>query len=190
MSDSVLKKQFQQRDVERLRNLVKGKHGSRTTTGIGYNGEIQSEHKEGDIWQQSGRTWTIKNGIKENITKLDNFKKASIPLFCPKCKTIMDAQLDPYYFKAYGECIGCRAKTETQLKISGEWINHINETFNAEIDTQIEEYKGYFESTLSQGNEGYISENGEIQQWSGGIDKEKAQKTLDEVIFYFNSLKK
>ena len=36
MSDSVLKKQFQKRDVERLRNLVKGKSGNKTTTGIGY----------------------------------------------------------------------------------------------------------------------------------------------------------
>ncbi len=39
MKDNVLKKQFQKRDVERLRNLVKGKHGDRTTVGIGYNGE-------------------------------------------------------------------------------------------------------------------------------------------------------
>ena len=45
MSDNVLKKQFQKRDVERLRNLVKGKHGDRTTVGIGYNGETQEEHK-------------------------------------------------------------------------------------------------------------------------------------------------
>ena len=34
--DSLLKKQFQKKDVERLRNLVKGKEGNKTTQGVGY----------------------------------------------------------------------------------------------------------------------------------------------------------
>jgi hypothetical protein len=190
MSDNVLKKQFHKRDVERLRNLVKGKHGDRTTIGVGYNGETQEEHKEGDVWEQGGKNWTIRDGIKENITKLDKFKKAAIPLFCPECKQIMDKQLDPFYFKSYGHCLDCRTKFETQLKIKGKWENYVNSTFNAEIDQQIEEYKGYFESILSEGNQNYVSENGEIQKWVGGIDKERAQNALDEMVKHLNSLKK
>ena len=115
MSDSVLKKQFKKNDVERLRNLIKGKSGNKTTSGIGYNGEESITHKEGDIWEENGKTWTIRDGIKENVTKLDKFKKTAVPLFCPNCKQVMDRQLDPYYYKAYGECVDCRAKTETQL---------------------------------------------------------------------------
>lgn len=190
MSDNVLKKQFQKRDVERLRNLVKGKQGDRIMAGIGYSGQIQEDHKEGDIWQQGGRTWTIRDGIKENITKLDNFKKSAIPLFCPNCKNTMDKQLDSSYYKAYGECLDCRTVTETQMKLSGTWEDYTNKTFNDEIDHQIQEYKSYFENILSQGNEGYVSENGEIQQWIGGIDKEKAEKSLKEMISYLTSLKK
>ena len=45
------------------------------------------------------------NGIKQNVTKLDKFKKTAVPLFCPSCKQIMDKQLDPYYFKSYGTCL-------------------------------------------------------------------------------------
>jgi hypothetical protein len=190
MSDNVLKKQFQKRDVERLRNLVKGKHGSRTTIGVGYSGETQEEHKEGDIWEQGGKTWTIRGGIKENITKLDKFKKSAVPLFCPDCKQIMDKQLDPFYYKSYGECLDCRTVTETQMKISGEWQSHIDKTFNAEIDHQIQEYKSYFESVLSDGKEGYVSENGEVQKWVGGIDKERANNALEGIIKHLNSLKK
>ena len=33
---SNLKKEFQKKDVERLRNLVKGKYGNKSTVGIGY----------------------------------------------------------------------------------------------------------------------------------------------------------
>jgi len=190
MSDSVLKKQFQKKDVERLRNLVAGKYGNRTTMGIGYNGEVQEEHKEGDIWTYQGRTWTIKDGIKENITKLDKFKKVAVPLFCPNCKQVMDKQLDSFYYKSYGECVDCRATTETQMKINGTWEDYTNQTFNAEIDQQIEEYKNWFSNILSESKEGYISENGEVQKWVGGIDKEKAQTSLDDAIKYLNSLKK
>ena len=75
MKDSILRKEFQKKDVERLRNLVKGKYGDKTTVGVGYNGQPKEEHQEGDIWESNGKTWTIKDGIKENITKLDNLKK-------------------------------------------------------------------------------------------------------------------
>ena len=75
MSDNVLKKQFQQKDVQRLRNLMTGKHGAKTTVGVGYTKQ-QEFHEEGDVWEEDDRTWTIKNGIKQNITKLDKAKEA------------------------------------------------------------------------------------------------------------------
>jgi hypothetical protein len=190
MSDSVLKKEFQKRDVDRLRNLIAGKHGNRTTVGIGYSGEVQEEHKEGDIWDQNGKTWTIKDGLKENVTKLDKFKNAAIPLFCPNCKQIMDKQLDSHYFKSYGECLDCRAKTETQLKIAGKWQDYTNQTFNKEIDLHIEDYKSFIENKLSESNNGFVTEAGDVQKWVGGIDKDRALKAMEESINYLNSLKK
>ena len=36
MKDNVLKKEFKKNDVQRLRNLVQGKYGEKTTTSIGY----------------------------------------------------------------------------------------------------------------------------------------------------------
>jgi hypothetical protein len=141
--ESVLKKQFQKRDVERLRNLVKGKTGNKTTAGIGYNGEESISHKEDDVWEEDGKTWTIRDGIKENVTKLDKFKSVAVPIFCPNCKQVMDKQLDPHYYKSYGECVDCRATTETKLKNEGKWEEYINTTFNKEIDINIEEYKSF-----------------------------------------------
>jgi hypothetical protein len=190
MKDNVLKKEFQKRDVERLRNIVKGKYGDKTTQGIGYNGTPTPEYKEGDIWEQNGKTWTIKDGLKENITKLDKFKNVSIPLFCPKCKQVMDKQLDTHYYKAFGECLDCRARTETQLKIRGEWENHVYEMHDKEIDHQIEEFKSFMHDALNESNNGYITEAGDIQKWVGGINKTRANKTLEEGVKYMEGLKK
>ena len=190
MSDSILKKQFQKRDVERLRNLVKGKTGNKTTTGIGYNGEESISHKEGDIWKEDGKTWTIRDGIKENVTKLDKFKSVAVPIFCPNCKQVMDKQLDPHYYKAYGECVDCRATTETKLKNEGKWEEYINTTFNKEIDINIEEYKSFMENLLSQSNNNYITEAGDIQKWVGGVNKKRAKAAMKSSIEYLKNLKK
>ena len=73
-SNPLQKKGFSKPDVTRLRNLIQGKSGERTTSGTGYSKAASDKHQEGDIWEESGRSWTIKNGIKENITKLDKFK--------------------------------------------------------------------------------------------------------------------
>ena len=70
-----LKKEFNPKDVERIRNLVKGKYGDKTQTSIGYSKKSQ-KHKEGDVWEENDVTWTIKDGVKQNVTKLDKAKKS------------------------------------------------------------------------------------------------------------------
>ena len=189
MSDNILKKEFNKKDVERLRNLVKGKSGKRTSQGIGYT-KKQQFHKEGDIWKEDGRTWTIKDGIKQNITKLDKFKKAAVPLFCPTCKNIMNKQLDPHYFKAYGACLDCTKVKETKIKNVGEWDDHKKEVGNKEVDNMIKEYTQYMKMKMEESNDGFITEAGEVEKWKGGIDKERAEEALREGIEYLKSLKK
>ena len=189
MKDNILKKEFHKKDVERLRNLVKGKGSERTNQGIGYT-KADEFHKEGDMWEENGRKWTIKDGIKENITKLDKFKKTSVPLFCPTCKGIMNKQLDPHYFKAYGACLECTTVKETKLKTEGKWEEHTRITQNKEIDKTIEEYKAFMQMKINESNEGFVTESGEVEKWVGGINKERAEKALEEGIKYLENLKK
>lgn len=189
MKDNVLKKQFAERDIQRIRNLVKGKNGEKITHGVGYTKETK-DYIEGDIWTEDGRTWTIKDGVRQNITKLDKFKKVSVPLFCPSCKQVMDKQLDPHYFKSYGSCLDCRTEFETKLKIEGKWEDYIKDTFNKEIDQTIEEYKVFFKERLEESNLGTVTESGEVEKWVGSINRERAEESLNEVITYLENLKK
>ena len=71
--DNVLKKEFKKSDVERIRNLVKKDYSGSTKSQSGYKKSFK-KYQEGDIWEENGKQWTIKNGIKQNITKLDKFK--------------------------------------------------------------------------------------------------------------------
>ena len=189
MSDNVLKKDFNKKDVERLRNIIKGKSGERTGQGIGYTKQ-EEFHKEGDIWEENGRKWTIKDGIKQNITKLDKFKKAAVPLFCPNCKGIMNKQLDSHYYKAHGMCLNCVTEKETKLKLEGKWEEHKTQVHNKEIDKLIEEYKSFIKAKSEQSNDGFVTESGEVERWIGNVDKDKLEKELQEGLEYLNNLKK
>ena len=47
--------------------------------------KLFTDHKEGDTWLESGKTWTIKNGVKKTVTKMDAFRKQIITPIACKC---------------------------------------------------------------------------------------------------------
>ena len=97
----MLKKEFKRKDVNRLRNLIQGKTGDSSNTQVGYNTK-QKDYKEGDVWTENKKTWTIKNGIKQTISKLDKIKKeVFMPLCCPKCGNVMKKRLDKPHYKIH-----------------------------------------------------------------------------------------
>ena len=97
----MLKKEFKRKDVDRMRNLIKGNANVSSETQIGYK-KSQIERKEGDIWTENKKTWTIKNGIKQTISKLDNIKKEIfMPLCCPSCGKVMKKRLDKPNYRVH-----------------------------------------------------------------------------------------
>jgi len=43
---------------------------------------------------------------------------------------------------------------------------------------------------LTNSNQGFVTEAGDVENWKGSINKELAQKSIDETITYLESLKK
>ena len=188
--DSVLKKQFQEKDVQRLRNLMTGKYGDKTIKSVGYR-KAQVIHNEGDIWQEDGRTWTIKDGIKQNITKLDKAKKSYVvPLFCPKCKKQMKLKNDHELYKIHKMCLSCVVDMEHELQKDGKWDEYQQKIKNNEIDNKIKDFKDYVKDRLSESNNNFISEAGDKETWKGKIDEKRVDDHLSQVIEYLESLKK
>ena len=69
----MLKKEFKRKDVERMRNLIRGKADASSETQVGYK-KKRKDYKEGDVWKEGRKTWTIKDGIKQTVSKLDKIK--------------------------------------------------------------------------------------------------------------------
>ena len=189
MKDNVLKKDFQERDVQRLRNLIQGKQGEKTRSSVGFS-KADEFHTEGDIWESDGRTWTIKEGIKQNITKLDKAKKAhNMPLFCPNCNKVMKKRNDKPFYRIHKKCFDCVIDMEIQLKQEGKWEEYEINIKNNEIDNRIKEFKIWVKEKLEEGNDNFVSESGEVEKWIGKVNKEKVKEYVQQAVEYLESLK-
>ena len=190
MSDNILKKQFKEKDVQRLRNLVQGKYGEKNGISVGYN-KKQEFYKEGDIWEADGRTWTIKDGIKQNITKLDKAKKAHMmPIFCPCCGSKMHTDIDKPYYNIHKKCLNCVVEFEHELRVAGLYDAYEARIINSDIDGFIDDFTKFISSELLLTNDSFISEQGDLEKWTGGPDKDKVLKGLEKTIEHLNSLKR
>jgi hypothetical protein len=166
-----------------------GKQGERTNTGIGYS-KKQEFHEEGDVWEEDGRQWTIKNGIKQNITKLDKAKKeVTLPLFCPCCSNLMKNRNDKLFYIQYKRCFNCQIDFETDIKRLGLWDEYEKNIINSDIDYLIKDYDVWMDEIINSSNESFITEAGDIEKWVGS-SKKKLLENKEETIKYLQSLKK
>jgi hypothetical protein len=189
MAENVLKKEFKEKDVQRLRNLMTGKYGEKATVGTGYTKQYE-HHKEGDIWEEDDRTWTIKNGVKQNITKLDAAKKEiNLPLFCPCCTKVMKPHLDKRFYLQYKRCFNCQVDFEHDLRQKGLFEEYVKFSNNSDIDGMIHEFNIWIDEEMETKNESYITEAGDMERWSGDA-KQKLLESKEETIKYLESLKK
>ena len=178
----MLKKEFKRKDVNRARNLITGKVNAATGTQIGYN-KKQVEYKEGDIWTENKKTWTIKNGIKQTVSKLDSIKKeVFMPLCCPNCGKVMKGQLDKPNYRIHKKCHDCVVEFEHKLRIKGtynEYIKHLKIRNSLDI---VDEIETYLLEAINTTTNGYVSEDGVVERWVGGIDKKDLTKKVKEAV--------
>ena len=178
----MLKKEFKRKDVNRARNLIMGKTGASTGTQIGYNKETK-EYKEGDVWTEGKKTWTIKNGIKQTVSKLDKVKKEIFtPLCCPNCGKVMKHHLDISNYKIHKKCHDCVIEFEHKLKIKGKYDSYIKNLKAKNSLDIVDEIESYLLDAINTSNSGFVSEDGVIEKWVGGIDKAELTKQVKEAV--------
>jgi hypothetical protein len=176
-----MKKYIPEHKVQRMRNLATKKFGDKTKVQVGY-GKVDREYTEGDVWEEGGKTWTIKNGITQTSTKLDKARNSALmPLFCPKCKKKhMKGQMDKLFWKLYGECSKCRISYETKLKIGGNYIDYANKIKTENANDWMNDLAEIAKDFISETNrKGYITETGKIEDWSNQ-NKDEIETIVNE----------
>jgi ribosomal protein L44E len=185
MSDNVLKREFKERDVQRMRNIITKDYTAKTVTQVGYS-KAQIEHKEGDVWDEAGKKWTIKNGIKQTVTRFDKLKESiNLPLTCPKCgKAMKNHNLNKKMWPLHKMCFDCVVVMETELKRTGQYEEYVRNLTTRGVKTYITELESaLLELALEDSNEEFVTEQGDVEKWAGkGIDKQKLAEEIQEYI--------
>jgi len=172
--DSVLKKEFKKEDVARVRNLVNKDYTASTKQQSGYK-KVLARHKEGDVWQESGKEWTIKNGIKQSITKLDAAKKAlRLPLRCPNCGGPMKHHLAKKMYKIHGFCFDpCTVEMEAKLRTAGLYDQYEKRMMQGNMKTFIKDVEEWAGALVENVGQSYVTEQGDVEQWNSNNGKQK-----------------
>ena len=180
MKETQLKKQFTERDLQRVRNLATKRVNDKTVTSVGYT-KAEEHHVEGDVWEENNRVWTIKNGIKRTVRKIEN---VAMPFLCPKCSKSMKHDFDKKMYNIHKMCLHCTTEMESELKMQGKYEEYER--------NMIMNNARYFADNVSNGldqflddiiNESYVTEDGTIQNWVGnGLNKaEVKQQIMDKL---------
>ena len=172
-NESILKKEFKQSDVQRVRNLVNKDFTSRTKQQTGYK-KSSERHKEGDIWEENGKQWTIKTGIKQNITKLDSAKKAKrIPLRFPKCGGPMKHHLAKKMYKIHGFCFDpCTVEMEADLRKAGLYEQYEKRMMQGNMKAFAKDIEQWAVDLINT-KDTFVTEAGDIEDWSSNSSKDK-----------------
>jgi hypothetical protein len=179
-NQSSMIKEFREKDVTRMRNLLTGKSGEKTQVLSGYE-KSEEDYAEGDVWEDIwGKTWTIQNGIKRTVTKNSRLKElALLPMSCPSCGNLMKVNdLNKKMWAIHKECFDCTITRETRLKSEGKWEEYERSQMNKNVKTSLEEFESAIDSWYNE-KDTYITEAGDIEAWSGG-DKFKIYQEIKD----------
>lgn len=187
-NESLLKKEFKESDVQRVRNLVNKDFTSSTKQQVGYQ-RTTKRHKEGEEWEEDGKTWTIKNGVKQNLTKLDSAKKSvRVPLRCPKCGGSMKHHLAKKMYKIHGFCFNCTIDMEAELKKAGLYETYEKRMMQGNIKGFMKDIEAWVLESINT-NESFVTEDGVIEDW-GGVGQGFKQQILKDLKGYTDLLRK
>ena len=176
----MLKKEFKRKDLNRARNLIMGKTDASTNTQVGYN-KKEENHKEGDVWTEGRKTWTIKNGIKQTVSKLDAIKKEIfMPLSCPCCGKVMKKRLDKPNYRIHKKCHDCVVEFEHKLRNKGKYEEYRKKLIAKNSLDIVDEMESYLLDAINTSNSGFVSEDGVIEKWVGGVNKKEYSKNIKE----------
>ena len=138
------------------------------------------QHKEGEIWTEKGKTWTIKNGVKQTVSRFAHVRSMLYePLSCPECGKKMNHRNDTIMWKHHKKCFDCVITYETELIRTGQFEEYQKNKVTANMKTFINDLTQYAdEYAATMSNRAYVTEDGDVEDWVGGLTKEK----VDEII--------
>ena len=145
----------------------------------------QAEHIEGSIWEEGGKKWTIKNGIRKTVSRYSEIRNiCMLPYVCPRCgNALHDNDYNRKVYSILGICYDCFLLEETNHIINKthdenqKEIIHKNKVswFN-QVESELKDYLDNIDSDQ------FITEDGQIEDWSKQNSDQLKQAVTDKLM--------
>lgn len=155
-------------------------------------GKKHVNHVEGDVWEENSKLWTIKNGIKRTVSKMDHARKEFLtPIACPKCNKAMKSQLDTKMWDINKSCFNCLVEVEHEIRKAGKWEEYEKAKMLANASGFIKDLESFMEEYTGQSvTKAHITEDGMIEKWKDdGLTKEIGDKVVNDIKEIVNDYK-
>lgn len=169
-------------NIDRIKNILKGDYTGKSKISVGYE-KSTTRHKEGDVWEENGKTWTIKDGLKQTVTRFDAARKAlQTPFVCPECGGSLNHPLQAHSWKTTGKCYDCVVSEETLMRANGTYEAYSKELYKKNALAWLEEKRVQFEDYINSPDSlrGFVTERGDVEDWYGGVDIEKVKEQFEK----------
>jgi hypothetical protein len=138
-------------------------------------------HKEGDVWEESGKTWTMKNGVKKTLGKLDSFRKELVtPIACPSCGSAMKSEAHKPIWQVYKVCLNCLIKAEHEINKQGKWLEYQEMLMKANMESRYKDLEQFLSEYIHETTT-HVTEDGAVENWVD-TSKEVAEKVGAELL--------
>jgi len=183
MQSGHLKKEFNESDITRIRNLVKGKYGEKSKSQVGFSrSKNEVKYKNGDRWVVGNTHWKMEGGVVQNIPNLNIIRKQiTTPLFCPSCSNLMKGKFDNKMYKIHKKCFDCVIVYETRLKAEGTFDEYQKKLMMANAKDVLHDLNDGLDNFIDNfyDVEQIMTEIGDIEDWEGSrVDKETIKKDI------------
>ncbi len=140
------------------------------------------ERKEGDIWEENGKKWTIENGIKKTVSRFKELRKEIlIPLTCPKCNEPMVKTKDPEFYRLFNMCLICKIEEDEQRKKDGTYEEYEKELIKKNKKEWVNELESVLHEFVEKHDSEYIhNEFGDVETVEQNMSKEELKELLDK----------
>lgn len=128
------------------------------------------DHKEGDTWEESGKTWTIKNGVKKTVTKMDAFRKQIIiPIAC-KCGMKMQSPVHKWAWNTHKMCFNCVVDMEHEIQKAGKLEEYTKALYKANMESFYGDLEQFI-SEYSKETTSIVTGDGAKETWDDASGK-------------------
>lgn len=174
-------------ELAKVRAKIDGYMNKQDKPVFGYYGKRTyhtDNRAEGEEWEDAeGTKWTKKDGVVQNVTKLQS---AKTPWFCPQCEKMMSNKLDTKFWRLRNKCMDCVIKEETEMRRLGTYEayerEHMKRNYMAYLRDTIQELEGMYD-TVSAPEVIHADDTNilMVEKWDVDLDKVRAdiQAELD-----------